>query len=224
MLAWLTPHGWEAARAQYLAAHAAYATHPDRPQSAQHLQHLQALARWQWQDWPAVVRRRDADAHADEICLGLPLPPDPVSGIKGRIALRVGAHAIARCTPPLALTSLRAPDLAALEQDAAGVKLHVFGSLAMQALTGQPYRTPASDIDLLCYPSTRHQLDTALAALALHAGRLPLDGEIVFPGGLAVAWKEWLQACATRAKVLVKKIDKVSLADTGALLATLEPA
>ena len=39
-------------------------------------------------------------------------------------------------------------------------------------------------------------LDAALALLGKHAQRLPLDGEIVFPGGRAVAWKEWAAARA----------------------------
>jgi phosphoribosyl-dephospho-CoA transferase len=59
--------------------------------------------------------------------------------------------------------------------------------------------------------------------LAHHAETLPLDGEVVFAGGRAVAWKEWLQARATAAKVLVKQLQRVSLENTELLWETLPP-
>ncbi|MFA9219271.1 MAG: phosphoribosyl-dephospho-CoA transferase MdcG domain-containing protein, partial [Sphingomonadaceae bacterium] len=101
--------------------------------------------------------------------------------------------------------------------------LHTYGSCAMQALTGLSYLHPASDIDLLLYPADRQQLDAGLSLLATQAQSLPLDGEIIFPDGAAVAWKEWLQALANNSRVLVKRLHTVQLAQPAALLAMLEP-
>ena len=66
--------------------------------------------------------------------------------------------------------------------------------------------------------------DAGLALLERHAATLPLDGEIVFPSGAAVAWKEWLSASRNEARVLVKDAGAVRLAPMAELLMTLEPA
>lgn len=206
-LVWLSADGWRSAIADARDQHAA------------------ALDQWATQDWPLVVRRLDADAAPDEVSLGLPLPPD-AAGVKAKIALRVAASHIARTSPPVELLSVlpaagdwREPLQALCDQ---APQLRVFGSLAMQALTGLPYRTPASDIDILFAPASRQQLADGVVMLTQHAAHLPLDGELVFPGGAAVSWKEWQMAMAHPAKVLVKELRAVRLADTASLLATLE--
>ena len=208
-LVWLSPRGWRDALDAAAPAHRA------------------VLEQWRDKDWPAIVRRRDANAHANEVCLGVALPPD-AEGRKVRIALRAQALEVTRSMPPLplksvlpALTSPWREELTALDQRAVGLVLRVYGSLALQMLTGQSYVTPQSDIDLLFYPATLHQLNAGLALLAFHATHLPLDGEIVFPSGQAVAWKEWLNAQAAGAQVLVKEQDAVHLSSPNALLATL---
>lgn len=264
-LVWLNAAGWDAAIA---------AARPE---------HVAGLARWRQHDWPAIVRRKDADtspatnpptnplaralvdpvagsvvcsvagavanpvagavvspgispgadaigdvdarAVSGDISLGVPLPPD-AAGIKVRIPLRVAVSHVARTSAPLELrAALPTADawhdsLAALCD--AAPSLRVFGSLAMQALTGLRYVSPTSDVDLLFHPSSRRQLEDVVALLARHAERLPLDGEIVFPGGAAVSWKEWLMATRHPAKVMVKELRSVRLADTASLLATLE--
>lgn len=210
-LVWLTMPGWDAARAVASTAHHA------------------ALAMWQQHDWPVVVRRTDVDTTPHQLDLGLPLPPDAVTGNKLRIALRVSREHVDRSAPPLALAAAShaagawRSQLDHLRHDAGECDLRVFGSLAMQALTGLPYVRPTSDIDLLLRPASQRQLDTVLALLGRHADTLPLDGEIVFPGGRAVAWKEWLQARATAAKVLVKQLERVSLQNTELLREALPP-
>lgn len=204
-LVWLTSPAWQAALA------------------AAREEHKTALMLWERQDWPVVVRRLDADAGVDEVCLGLPQPPDS-AGVKVRIALRARLADISCATPALSLrdaATLR-DGVAALCDDAGALSLRVFGSMAMQALTGLQYLSPASDVDVLFHPASRRQLDDGVALLARHAGRLPLDGEIVFPGGAAVSWKEWQMAMVHPAKVLVKDLRSVRLADTASLLATLE--
>jgi phosphoribosyl-dephospho-CoA transferase len=114
--------------------------------------------------------------------------------------------------------------VAALCDDAGALSVRVFGSVAMQALTGLQYVTATSDVDVLFEPASRAALEDGLALLSRHAAVLPLDGEIVFPGGAAVSWKEWRMAMAHPAKVLVKDLRSVRLADTASLLARLETA
>jgi phosphoribosyl-dephospho-CoA transferase len=204
MLVWLTAIGWRAAIA------------------AARDEHKPSLSLWMTQDWPVVVRRLDADVGDDEVCLGLPLPPDG-AGVKVRIALRVREAEISRSAPALLLRDAAAVrDMASLCDDAGALPLRVFGSVAMQAWTGLKYVSPTSDVDVLFHPASRLQLEEGMALLARHAERLPLDGEIVFPGGAAVSWKEWQMAMSHRAKVLVKDLRSVRLADTASLLATLE--
>jgi len=212
MLIWLEDAGWRAV------------------QGAALKEHKPALKLWEGQDWPAVVRRMDIGTGEDEICLGLPLPPDEDTGEKVRVAMRVHVGYINRAAPAVDLrAALRCSGpwrerLAALERDAAGLGLRVYGSLAMQALTGLLYVSQTSDVDVLFHPSSRAQLDAGMALLSRHASQLPLDGEIVFPGGQAVSWKEWRMAMAHPAKVIVKELQSVRLADTASLLATLEDA
>lgn len=195
-----------------------------------------ALAAWRAAGWPAIVRRADADAPPGEVALGIPLPPRPEDGYKVRIPIRVPAAAIVRHQPPLALARAMADGtglppgwrtaLADLDRQAqaGGLALHVYGSTALQALTGQRYLGPASDIDLLLQPRSRAELAQGLALLQRFAAQLPLDGEIVFPGGCAVAWKEWACALggAPGTRVLVKELHRVALVPPDALLAALE--
>lgn len=181
-----------------------------------------AIAQWKRNDWPLIVRRDEAGTPPGTVSLGLAMPPD-AAGIKRRIALQVHESDIARTAPALALeeAARAAPGhwRTALEQ-LAGIPLQTYGSLALQALTGQSYLTAKSDIDLLFHPRTRSMLDTGLARIAQSAALLPLDGEIVFPSGEAVAWKEWAGA----ERVLVKEASGVRLAPVAQLLATLEDA
>lgn len=212
-LVWLTPDGWAAAAA-----------------SAPVQQHA-AIARWCDQDWPLIVRRREPDTAPDHVCLGLALPPDPFSGEKQRIALCVPAGGVARSSPALpikqVLAALPAPQagaLAALAAEAVGLTLQVYGSVALQAVTGLPYVRPTSDIDLLLHPASDQQLLSGLALLEKYAKQLPLDGEIVFPRGQAVAWKEWAASTSYEERVLVKDIDAVRLMPRHLLAATLRAA
>ncbi|EJN06929.1 malonate decarboxylase holo-[acyl-carrier-protein] synthase [Herbaspirillum sp. YR522] len=206
-LAWLDDAGW--AHLQSLAADP---------------RELQALQRWQHQRWPLVLRRADPDAGADEVCAGLALPPDS-DGDKLRIALRVPQAHVRKVRAPLTLAEVMAAQpalpgpwhlpLLALQQ--AGLPLRVFGSLSWQVLTGQAYLRAQSDIDLLWQPSNSSALEQGTRLLQRHARDLPLDGEILFAGGDAVAWKEWAQADQPGARVLVKGAGGVRLERIDAL-------
>jgi phosphoribosyl-dephospho-CoA transferase len=209
-LVWLTARGWKEAAATA------------RPGD------LHSLALWERQGWPAVVRRRDAGQPAGIVSLGIALPPSGPDAPKQRIGLRVGAAQVRRREAALGLDDALAAAPAAWRAElqaltGAGVKLRAYGSLALQALTGLPYLTPASDIDVLLAPRSRAELAAGVDLLSRHTGALPLDGEVLFPNGAAVAWKEWRDA-GPRARVLVKTIDAVRLLDRASLLATLEHA
>ena len=214
-LVWLKPEGWREA------------------EEGSDADCLDAIARWGRADWPAIVRRQDADGEERQCAIGLALPPDPSSGYKKRIALRASFSHVDKVLAPLAIeealvaapASWRDP-LSRLERAArkAGIPLRIYGSLALQALTGQAYLTPSSDIDVLCYPVAREDLSAALGLLRAAAEHVPLDGEIVFPSGQAVSWKEWLAAenGPVGVRVLVKDLRSVYLAKPRDLRNTLE--
>ena len=91
-----------------------------------------------------------------------------------------------------------------------GVTFHVYGSIAWQHLSGEPYVTPLSDVDLLWATGDAALLADVLSLLnAWQASTgLRADGELLLPGGAAVAWKELL----TRSdKVLVKSASHVDM-------------
>lgn len=191
----------------------------------------EAITLWHRQDWPLIVTRRnaDVDVNTDQVCLGLAMPPHPLTGEKRRIALRCAVTDIKKTTPALPLSSVisAAPGewqqgLAELALQANNLRLHVFGSLALQTLTKQIYLSTTSDIDVLFYPENIEQLQTGLLLLSESAKILPLDGEIIFPGDQAVSWKEWLSALDRQAHVLVKEMHTVRLVCTASLLSSLE--
>ena len=210
-LIWLSRAGWDAA--QQAAAPA----------------QRDILGRWREAGWPATVRRRDADAAPQQICLGLTLPIADTGAARIRLGLRCMQDDVERRRRPLTLQEA-APALppawretyAKLERQAAAARLdiRVYGSLALQALTGGLYLTARSDIDLAFFPLDAAQLHAGLALLDDCSRQLPLDGEIVFPSGQAVAWKEWRNAASSagRTRVLVKRIDAVLLAEPAGLL------
>lgn len=194
------------------------------------------VCRWRDADRPAVVRRNEPNMPVGILCLGIPAPPMN-DGRKLRVSLHADAADVIEATLPLHLAAAAScapehwqPGLTELLQDAQGhaVEFRVFGSLAMQSITGEPYVTVTSDIDLLFRPRSAGLLDTSLALLQRHARHLPLDGEIEFPTGHAVSWREWAtvertRRAGTELRVLAKHMDAVSLMSMDSLRASLEP-
>jgi phosphoribosyl-dephospho-CoA transferase len=209
-LLWLTRAGWQAA----------LDGHPE---------HQAVFTYWRDEEWPVAVRRHDAGIDPDqEVCVGLSLPSD-AEGRQQRIGWRVAASCVERSGPPLTLKAARPalpahwrPGYTRLQELAVGLDMRVYGALAWQALTSLPIITPASSIDILLRPVSRHQLQAGLALLSGPEHGLPLDGEIMFPNGDAVPWKAWPGADATRTQVLVKTLTQVRMADPADLLATLK--
>lgn len=90
----------------------------------------------------------------------------------------------------------------------------VFGSLAAQLASGEPYLAPASDLDLLFECGSASDLDALLAGLCALDGRVPrVDGEVLMPCGWAVAWRELDGALAGGAssRVLARSACEVAL-------------
>jgi malonate decarboxylase holo-[acyl-carrier-protein] synthase len=142
---------------------------------------------------PLIVRRAIADDPPGQIPLGLPLPP--AQG-KRRLSLTLRDRDILRAEPPplLADAAASAPRdwhatidrLLALDPST-----RTFGSLAWQHMTGLPYLTATSDLDLLWYVGGDVDMPARLRAVAAIAARAPLriDGEIVGAAG-GVHWRE----------------------------------
>ena len=92
-----------------------------------------------------------------------------------------------------AITSLLPPPLrSAWAALAKTVDARIYGSYGLQQLTGLSYLHAESDIDLCLSVDDAAAADLAAAALSGAAFARPrLDGELVFPDGRAVAWREW---------------------------------
>jgi phosphoribosyl-dephospho-CoA transferase len=172
-----------------------------------------------------VAARRTPGAAAGQTCLGIPLPP---SRGRARIALRAPATAMLRSRVPLRLAEVlatadleRRPALEQLQADAEalGLVVRVHGSLAWQHLTGEPYLTAASDLDLLLAAGSRWQLSAALRMLQLWERRtgLKADAEMVLPAG-GVAWRELAGGAA---QVVAKREASVALLSREEALAGL---
>lgn len=214
-LVWLTAAGWQSALKQ--------ASTDAR----------EVIEKWHAADFPAVARQHEVDCPADLCCIGIAAPPDSVTGHKTRLPLRIARDHIRAVHLPATLTAILPAlppswhvALGALDDAlcAQGVKAQVFGSAALQATTGLAYLHRASDIDLLFHPASPSQLAGMLKTLTQFKRTPRLDGEIIFPGGAAVAWKEWRQATrqSASARVLVKQHGGVSLKRADALMASLE--
>jgi phosphoribosyl-dephospho-CoA transferase len=207
-LVWLSARGWE----RVLAG------------SGQASGHAAALAAWQQGGWPATVRRADADGSSDTVALGISVLAAGAG--KLRIGFCAALSDVINSTAALALAHLP-PELPAawrthvpaLQADLQGLPVQFYGSASHQAVTGQVYLRDQSDLDLLACPRSPAELNFMLAKFARHGEALPLDGEIVFPSGAAVAWKEWQGAVHDGDRVLVKDARMVRLASRAALLA-----
>jgi len=190
---------------------------------------------WARHRLPLVVTRqprgpgRPDGSSTEEIALGLSAP-----ACWGR--LRLAVHA-----PPAALLYAgefpRAADVVGLlpveahlawqrlcdDLLAREVPVHVFGSYGWQRLTGMAYLRPGSDVDLWLGVRDAAQADAAVVCLRDfdHALSHPrIDGELLFPDGAAVAWREWADARTGRvSSALFKHIDGVALARVPALAA-----
>jgi phosphoribosyl-dephospho-CoA transferase len=196
-LAYLSAAGWQQALTQ---AHDAQA--------------LACLEHWAAHQLPLVVTRQPLPLASQQPLLHLGLSAPPALG-RRLLGLRVPAAAIAwfgefpllaEALPVLprgARAALR-PLLQALATG--GQRAHAYGSVGWQCLAGQRYLHARSDLDLWLPVAHEVEADAAAALLSRHApARLRLDGELVFPDGAAVAWREWQAWRAGRGRALLVK-------------------
>lgn len=198
-----------------------HAPHPDRTLA-------NAVADWIEKGRPMVLPRQEPHPHC--IQLALRLPP-------GR-----GGHRLACTFPRACIRDMGAPltlrdclhrfseperhILNDLCEDAlkSGLDLRVFGSIAWESISGEPYREASSDLDVLADVITSRQLNETLCALEKASSKLPftLDGEIRFGREWAVSWRELSSLLGKpSAQVLVKGNQSVCLKPVASLLRIL---
>ena len=182
------------------------------------------LQHWAVAQLPLVICRQRGETLPGTVSLGLPAPT-----IWNRRKLELeclpGEMERRGLFPSLEPIAQRNADLRAIEDFMATMRslnlpIQVYGSFGWQHLTGMDYVRPSSDLDL------RVQVpDHAMAQVAareLSALRLPMrvDGELAFPDGSAIAWREYLQWTQGEVdRVLVKSRSTVRLMEREALVA-----
>ena len=93
-----------------------------------------------------------------------------------------------------------------------GLQLRVYGSYGWQAITGMDYVHAASDMDVLVNARTLSEAFKASTAINNWSAPCRVDGEVVFPSGYAVPWRELSQAHAGAVgQVLVKHRQSAAL-------------
>ena len=176
------------------------------------------LGLWAARGLPLVVTRQPASADG-RVATGLPAP---ARYRRRRLALAVDAgdvlsfdefplaQAATRLLPRPAAAPWRAL-LAALA--GAGCVPRVYGGFGWQALTRMTYVHADSDLDLLLPVDSAAHADAVARVLADAAWGGPrLDGELLFPDGGAIAWREWhAHRQGHAARVLVKRLHGVAL-------------
>ncbi len=203
-IAWLSDDGWR----QVLAR----GWEGDAPECVQH---------WAAHRLPLVVTRQPESLAEGEVALAL---SGPARWSRQRWMLPVPRTAIAYFDefPLLDRIAAQLPGTArasavALVQFLAqeGVTPRAYGSFGWQAMTGLVYTRAESDLDLWMSVGGSDEADAAVRCLAQWGGSVRLDGELVFPGGAAVAWREWQawREGRTRA-LLVKRLHGVTTVQT----------
>jgi phosphoribosyl-dephospho-CoA transferase len=93
----------------------------------------------------------------------------------------------------------------ALALRACGAMARVYGSHGWQHLTGLQHVREGSDLDLWVSVSDEAQAEAVATALNAFPAPLRVDGELVFDGDAAVAWREWLAWRHGRTSALLVK-------------------
>jgi phosphoribosyl-dephospho-CoA transferase len=179
-----------------------------------------ALAHWAHHDLPLVMARQDEGSVADAAALGLPLPSSWGRQrlrfqVPRALFARVDHFPYAREVVQLVAETVRPAFIDLCDGLAAqGLQPRVFGSYGWQHLTGLDHVRDGSDLDLLVPLHDARSADVAERLMASFASTtLRLDGELVFPDGSALAWREWRPWRSAQVQhVLLKRIDGVVLA------------
>jgi phosphoribosyl-dephospho-CoA transferase len=189
---------------------------------------LPLLRTWADSGWPVIVRRRAEAEDPGLAPIGVPLPP---AAGKHRVALLFPPEGVLRRSSPPSLrtvASVAGPGwqstIAALLDlgQSVGLEPSAFGSLLWQHQTGLTYLSPHSDLDVLwTVPADLDVLSLVSGVAEVQRDtQLRIDGEVVFPDGSAVNWRELWNEHRTggRAGVLAKTMEGVRLLDIASLL------
>ena len=184
------------------------------------LAELPLVADWAKHAWPVMARRRTANDVPGGVPVALSLPP--IHG-KRRVALGLAHDAVLVGLAPVLLRDVAnavpvswSPVVLALLDLGRSLRLdpRVFGGLLWEHLTGLPYLTPTSDIDLLWPVSNARMAGDLVQGLrwCREGSPVRLDGELELPDGAGVHWCEFANAANDPANVVVAKtIDSVEL-------------
>ncbi|MEO6280112.1 malonate decarboxylase holo-[acyl-carrier-protein] synthase [Roseateles sp.] len=179
------------------------------------------LQHWAGHSLPVVVTRQPGD-DGETVALGLCAPH---RWQRRRFALRVPLVDVLyfdefpRLDQVLgqlpASARIAARQLAARLQ-AGGVTARVYGSHGWQHFTALDHLRDGSDLDLWLAVDDAAQADAVAAVLGdFAAPTLRLDGELVFDGDAAVAWREWQAWREGRARtLLVKRLHGAAMVDS----------
>ncbi len=174
-----------------------------------------------------IVRRRGEADDRREVPVGVPLPPlagkrrvallIPPDGVLQR-SLPTSLHATAKVADPGWRSTIDA--LLALGARS-GVEPGAFGSLLWQYVTGLAYLSPNSDLDALWpIPADFDVLSLVLSIAEVQRNApLRIDGEVIFPDGSAVNWRELWNAhrASDKGMVLAKTMEGVRLIEMASL-------
>lgn len=179
------------------------------------------LAQWAQHGWPLIVRRYLPEETHDVIPVAAPLPPLLPSARRPGLALQLLDGEVRELIDAVALPAAMAAAPAAwrpvmraltsLGGDCGSTPM-LYGSLLWQLLTGMPYVTVRSDLDLHWRVDSVPQAQSLIAGLARIERTSPmrLDGELLLPDGGSIAWREYADAPAGGAELLVKTLHGVS--------------
>jgi phosphoribosyl-dephospho-CoA transferase len=180
----------------------------------------EVLRHWAAQGLPLVVTRQHLPRLTREAPVALGLAA-PASWGRRAIALQVAPGEIAWLSEFPALGepfgALPRGLRASLQRLGDGLRRQglrgrVYGSAGWQQLTGLSYLHERSDLDLWLRVEGAAQADRAAACLQQTQIGPRLDGELMFPDGSAVAWREWADWREGRCRqLLVKQIDRALL-------------
>ena len=172
----------------------------------------ECLAHWASHGLPLVVTRQEPGAASHTIAMGLPAP---TRWGRLHLSLRVPRTDVLyfdefpcadKVTPLLPEAALTAWRQLCARLKACDAVARVYGSYGWQRLSGLDHVRSSSDIDLWVAVSHLEQADAVAAALNDFAPLRPrVDGELVFGGDTAVAWREWRVWRTGRAKALLAK-------------------
>jgi phosphoribosyl-dephospho-CoA transferase len=172
-------------------------------------QAAEIMAQWQALQRPLVVCTQPSGLPPGRMALGLPAPQ---RWSRRRLALQAPIAGLTRNAAFPALSQVGRPHgwgLPALALDQAltglGATARVHGSHGWQLITGEAYVHEASDLDLGI--EVPHFDAACQACHRLAAAGLPmrLDGELVFPDGTAIAWREFARMLAGQASEVLAK-------------------